>query len=256
MTEHILFEQRGHVALVTLNRPDKLNALTIEMIDELGALAARIDADTSIRCAVVTGAGTRAFCAGADVAAWTKLSALDMWRVLIRRGHQVFDRWAQLRVPLIGALNGSALGGGLEFAATADLRVAVPGANFALPETSIAAVPAWSGTQRLSNLIGPSRVKSLALAGKRMSAAEALQAGFLHEIADDALSASLALAENICARAPIAVQLVKQLVDASQGQGTARTLEGMAAAVTAATLDAKEGAASFLQRRPANYQGE
>src|SRR4051794_14591061 len=115
---------KGEIALITLQRPEKLNSLTQDMMDALGEYAMRIDDDAHIRCAILTAAGDKAFCVGADINAWSALTPLDMWRRWIRRGHQVFDQLARLRVPLVAAINGHALGGGLELAATADIRVA------------------------------------------------------------------------------------------------------------------------------------
>ena len=257
MTEHVLLAVDGAVATVTLNRPEKLNALTMEMIDALSAIAAQLDADRTVRCVILTGAGERAFCVGADINAWSALEALDMWRLWTRRGHQVFDHWAQLRQPVIAAVNGHALGGGLELAAAADLRVAAAGAQFGLPEASIATVPGWSGTQRLTGLLGPARVKYLALTGRRLSADEAWRAGLVQDVAGEegVMAAALRLARDICSMAPVSVQLVKQLVNASAGTGMATALEGMAGALAGGTQDAREGLASFRERRAPRYQG-
>ena len=257
MTETVLLAIDGPVATVTLNRPEKLNALTMEMIDALSSIAAQLDADRAVRCVVLTGAGARAFCVGADINAWSALEPLDMWRTWTRRGHQVFDQWARLRQPVIAAINGHALGGGLELAATADLRIAPASAQFGLPEASIATCPGWSGTQRLTGLLGPARVKYLALTGRRISAEEAWRIGLVQEVAGDegVMAAAVRLARDICALAPISVQLTKQLIDASSGVGIAYALEGMAGALAGSTQDAREGLASFRERRAPSYQG-
>jgi enoyl-CoA hydratase len=247
----------GEVATVTLNRPEKLNALTLDMLDRLTQIAAHLDADHALRCVILTGAGDRAFCVGADVRAWSALEPLDMWRTWIKRGHQVFDQWARLRLPVIAAINGLALGGGLELAATADIRIAQGGAGFGLPEASIATVPGWSGTQRLVTLLGPTRVKLLALTGRRIDADEALRIGLLSEPAsDNALERALAIADEIRRMAPVSVQLAKQLIDAGAGAGLASALEAIAAALAASTADAREGQASFVEKRPPHYRGK
>jgi enoyl-CoA hydratase len=246
----------GEVATITLNRPDKLNALTLDMLDALAQIAARLDADKILRCVVLTGAGDRAFCVGADVRAWSALEPLDMWRTWIKRGHQVFDQWARLRLPVIAAINGHALGGGLELAATADIRIAQTGAGFGLPEASIATVPGWSGTQRLVTLLGPARVKLLALTGRRIDAEEAFRIGLIAEPASgNVLERALTVADEIRRMAPVSVQLIKQLIDAGAGAGLPGTLEAMAGALAAATADAREGKASFVEKRPPRYQG-
>lgn len=258
MTDTILLAIDGPVATVTLNRPEKLNALTMEMVDALAVIAAQLDSDRAVRCVILTGAGERAFCVGADVNAWSALEPLDMWRLWTRRGHRVFDRWAQLRQPVIAAINGHALGGGLELAAAADLRIARASAQFGLPEVSIATCPGWSGTQRLTRLLGPARVKYLALTGRRISAEDALRTGLVHELAGDegVMAAAARLARDICALAPISVQLTKQLIDASTGVGLDYALEGMAGALAGCTQDAREGLASFRERRAPSYQGK
>jgi enoyl-CoA hydratase len=254
----IQIEKTHAVAVVTLNRPDKLNALTPAMLDQLEATAAQLEADPGLRAVVLTGAGERAFCVGADINEWSALAPLDMWRVWVTRGHRIFDRWAALRLPVVAALNGPAFGGGLELAAVADVRIADPAATFALPEASIATCPGWSGTQRLVSLIGPSHVKALALTARRIDAQRAYSIGLIDEIAAPkaSLATALATAEKIATLAPVSVQLTKQLINAASGFGAGATLEAIAGALSATTHDAHEGMASFRERRPAQYEGQ
>jgi len=253
----VRLETGGAVATVVLDRAGKLNALTPDMIEELAQIAQRLDSDAQIRCVILTGAGDKAFCVGADINAWAALDPLDMWRRWVRRGHQVFDLWAQLRVPVIAAINGHALGGGLELAAVADIRIAVDSANFGLPEASIATCPGWSGTQRLAALVGTSQVKYLALTGTRIDAAEAHRIGILHEQVKgkDVLARAHELASGICKLAPVSLQLTKQIIDAGRGEGLAGALESMAGALAATTADAREGITSFREKRPPVYRG-
>ena len=248
----------GDIATVTLNRPAKLNAMTPAMIETLAVLALRIENDESVRCVVLTAAGDKAFCVGADIIEWSALQPLDMWRRWTRRGHQVFEQWARLRLPVVAAINGHAFGGGLELAAVADIRVADRRATFALPEAGIATVPGWSGTQRLAHLIGVSRVKYLALTGRRMSADDAWRVGLVQEVAEPgaALEVARAIAGDIARQAPVSVQLTKQLIDGGAGQGLAIGLEGIAGALAATTRDAVEGADSFREKRKPRYQGQ
>jgi len=248
----------GAVATVILDRAQKLHALTPEMIETLAGIAARIDADTGIRCVILTAAGDKAFCVGADINAWAALEPLDMWRRWVRRGHQVFDQWARLRVPVIAAINGHAFGGGLELAAVADIRIAVASATFGLPEATIATCPGWSGTQRLVALIGASQVKYLALTGTRIDAMDAWRTGILHEQVkgNDVLVRARELAAGICKLAPVSVQLTKQIIDAGRGDGLAAALETMAGALAATTVDAREGVASFREKRQPDYRGK
>lgn len=249
--------ETGAVAVIELARPEKLNALTPAMLVDLEAIVARLDGSRDIRAVVLTGQG-KAFCVGADITVWSALAPLDMWREWIRNGHRVFDRLARLRQPTIAALNGHALGGGLELAAATDLRIAAPGATFGLPEASIATCPGWSGTQRLVRLIGPSAVKFMALTGQRVDAETALRTGLVQQIASSGavLDEALALAAHIAELAPVSAQLTKQLIDAAAGEGLAASMEGMAGALAASTQDAAEGLASFREKRKARYQGK
>ena len=258
MEENLRVEVEDGIAVLTLERPEKLNALTVPMLEALEAAADRIDRDREVRVAILTGAGPKAFCCGADIVAWGGLEPLDMWRRWIRRGHRVFDQLARLRVPMVAAINGHALGGGLELAATADIRVADTRASFGLPEATIATVPGWSGTQRVTGLIGAGHVKYMALTGRRLSAEEALRVGLVQQVADagSALAAAQAIAADICRLAPVSAQLTKQLIDGASGDGLAAALEGMAGALTGTTQDAAEGLASFREKRAAHYSGQ
>lgn len=253
----IRLEREGHVATVTLARPAKLNSLTPAMLDQLERCARDLEADEGVRAVVLAAEGDKAFCVGADINEWAALAPLDMWRRWVRRGHQVFDQWARLRQPVIAALNGHAFGGGLELAITADIRIAVDSAQFALPEASIATCPGWSGTQRLVALIGASRAKYLALTGRRINASEALGGALVHQVvsAGDLRASAMTLAQELAAKAPVSVQLTKQLVNAASGEDRAATLEAMAGALAATTEDAAEGIRSFRDRRAPTYVG-
>ncbi len=254
----VTLETRGTIAIVTLNRPEKLNALTPFMLSKLARIADEIDDHPVLRAVVLTAVGDRAFCVGADIKVWSSLAALDMWRSWVRKGHRVFDRWATLRIPVIAAINGHAFGGGLELLATSDIRVTDPAATFALPEAGIATCPGWSGTQRLVQLIGPGQVKYMALTGIRINADRAYETGLVQEISEPgkALETAIALAEKISEQAPVSVQLTRQIIDAGTGTDTAMALESIAGALAATTRDAKEGLASFSERRKAEYLGE
>jgi enoyl-CoA hydratase/carnithine racemase len=255
--QFVRLEREGHVAVVTLDRPAKLNSLTPTMLDELEQHARALDADEAIRVVILAGSGEKAFCVGADIHSWAALQPLDMWRRWVRRGHQVFDQWARLRQPVIAALNGHAFGGGLELAIASDIRIAAAPAQFALPEASISTCPGWSGSQRLVQLVGASRAKYLALSGERIGADQALAGGLVHEVvaAPVVMERARALAAAMAAKAPVALQLTKQLVNAAAGEGAAATLEAMAGALAASTQDAAEGIASFREKRAAVYRG-
>lgn len=252
MTSRILAETHGAVAVLTLNRPEKLNALDEALIAEIEGWVAAAEADGTVRAAILTGAGTKAFSAGGDINAWAGIDPIAFGRGWVRNGHRVFDRLARLRQPLIAVLNGHAFGGGLELAATADLIVAERHARIGLPETGLGMVPGWSGTQRLVRRFGSRTVKRMALAGRMFTAEEALAEGLVDEVVDSAagLSRGLALAETIAARGPVAVQVAKALINAAEGEEREAAFEAIAGALVAATDDLKEGVASFRDKRP------
>ncbi|HJZ47803.1 MAG TPA: enoyl-CoA hydratase/isomerase family protein, partial [Roseiflexaceae bacterium] len=205
----------GQIATITLNRPDKLNAIEPAMLARLDAIVSEVERLDDVRVVLLTGAGERAFSVGADINAWSALQPLDMWRRWVREGHRVFARLAQMRQPLIAALNGYAFGGGLELALAADIRLAAAEAEFAMPEVTIATVPGWAGTLRLPALIGPARAKQLIFSGARIDSATAERWGLINEVVPRAelLTRARSLAEAIAANAPISVQIAKQLID-------------------------------------------
>ena len=257
-SEQVLFRIDGPVATLTLNRPDKLNALTIEMLEAMEDAVARVDADRDIRVFVLSAAGERAFCAGADIKAWGALKPLGMWDTWIRRGHRIFDAIGNLRQPSIAAIDGIAFGGGLELAIACDLRIATDRARFALPETTIAAIPGWGGTQRMIPLIGVARTKQLVFTGAPIDAATASGWGLVNTVvaADELAAKTRETAERIAANAPVSVQAAKQLIHAGIGRDTGQILEAIAAGMAGYTGDAVEGRAAWQEKRTPDYKGE
>lgn len=256
MSDAIRLVIDGPLATITLARAEKLNALDAGMIASLGEAAAAIEAAADVRAAIIHGEG-KAFCAGGDIVAWGGLPAIEMWRSWTRAGHRAFDALARLRVPLIAALSGHALGGGLELAGCADLRIAEPQAKLGLPETGIAMVPGFSGTQRLVRRFGAATVRRLALTGEIVTAERALALGIVDEVVatGEALARARTLAETIARRGPAATAMAKQLINAAEGEGdVAATLEGLAGSLAAFTEDGAEGVASFREKRPPQYQ--
>ncbi len=182
MSSKVQLKIENQFATITLNRPEKLNALDPEMLTTLEQIAGQVDQDRSVRVVTITGAGDRAFCVGADINAWAALSPLQMWSDWIRNGHRVFDRLSQLRQPVICALNGYTFGGGLELALAADIRLAADHVELAMPEVKLGTVPGWAGTGRLPDLIGPARAKGMIFTGDRVSAETAERWGLVNEI--------------------------------------------------------------------------
>ena len=250
----LLVSLDGPVATVTLNRPEKLNALTLPMLAALEEALLTIDADAEIRVVVIKGSGAKAFSAGADVVAWSSLAPLDMWRTWTRTGHRVMERLESLRQPTIAALNGIAYGGGLEQALACALRLAADPVKLAAPEVGIATVPGWGMTTRLATVIGPARAKQMILTGLPIDAERAADWGLVSEVvpAADLDAATDDLAARIAAQAPVAVQVAKELIDATRPR---TSLEALGGGLTAFTDDAREGQAAFRERRPPEYGG-
>lgn len=253
MSERIRFEIEGQIATLTLDRAEKLNALDPAMHEAIDVHLRQLDRSSDARVLIVTGAGDRAFCVGADIGIWSELEPLDMWRRWVREGSAVFDRLARLRIPTIAAINGFAFGGGLELALACDLRIAAASAQLAAPEVKIGTVPGWGGTYRLAALIGPSRAKQLIFTGARIDAERAERWGLVNEVvpAVDLMNRARALAQEIAANAPISVQLAKAAID-----GAGASLEAMAGALAASTEDGREGIEAFREKRTPEFKDQ
>jgi enoyl-CoA hydratase/carnithine racemase len=258
MTDHVVLAIDAAVATITLNRPDKLNAFTLDMLERLEAACRAIERNDAVRAVIVASASAKAFCAGADIIDWGPMGPAGMWSRWIREGQRVFERLARLRQPTIAAIGGIAYGGGLELALACDVRIAATAARFGLPEVTIGAVPGWAGSQRLPRLVGAGRAKQLILTGQPIDAAQAGAWGLVTEVVEpERLAArALELARRIAENAPTAVQAAKQLVDAAGGEGITATLESLAAAFAAGTDDAREGVAAFRAKRPPRFTGK
>jgi enoyl-CoA hydratase len=248
---HVLVARDGAIATITLSRPAKLNALTFAMLGALESAAHDIDADAAIRVAIITGAGEKAFCAGGDIHEWSTYSADEFALTWVRQGHRAFDALARLRQPLIAALNGHTLGGGLEIAACADFRVAEEQIKIALPETSIGIIPGWSGTQRMVRRFGSQTVRRLALAGDMISPTDALALGVVDRLVGKggALAAAKALADQIIARSALATSLTKLLVNAAEGEDREAAIEALGGGMAAASTELLAKVASFQARK-------
>jgi enoyl-CoA hydratase/carnithine racemase len=247
--------KHGSIAEMQLDNPAKLNAFTGEMLDAVEPACADIERDPAIRAVVITAADSKAFCAGADILAWSQLDPWEFARNWVRHGHRIFDRVARLSKPSIAALNGHAFGGGLEFAATADIRIMAPAATLALPEASVGIVPGWSGTQRLIRLLGEPLVKEMALFGRRISADRACAAGFVAEISEDPKTKAFEIAEGLVAKSPCAVEVAKYMIHAAAGEDRGAMIEALGAGMIGPTADRDEGVTAFREKRKPNFPG-
>ncbi|WP_299886202.1 enoyl-CoA hydratase/isomerase family protein [uncultured Ruegeria sp.] len=249
------FHIDGSTAVLTLDNAAKLNALTKQMLDALEARVQQVERDSSLRSLIVTGAGHKAFCCGADIGAWGDLSPAEFSRHWVRDGHRIFDRLARLGKPTIAAINGHAFGGGLELASCCDLRLVAPRATLALPEARVGIVPGWSGTQRLTRLIPEGAVKEMALFGRRIGAERAVELGFAAEVADDPLARALEMVADIQGLSPRAVEISKNMIHAAVGEDTQAVVEALGSAAAAASADRDEGVAAFKEKRNPQFSG-
>jgi|HubBroStandDraft_6_1064221.scaffolds.fasta_scaffold261360_2 enoyl-CoA hydratase len=246
----------GEVATIIVDRVAKLNALTRAMLERLEEVIREVGVGDA-RVVLVRAAPAKAFCVGADINEFADLSASEIWRDWTTRGHRVFGALAGLPQPTVAVLHGHALGGGLELALACDFRVLATGARLGFPEVGIGTVPGWGGTERLTRLVGPSRAKEIILAGRQLDGETALAWGVATSVAPDAaLDATVAdLVTRILAGAPTAVQIAKQLIDATADGVPSRVIEPLAGALTATTADLAEGVAAFRERRNPTFPG-
>lgn len=245
----------GSLAVIRLENESRLNALTMGMLRQIAEYCDAVEANPDLRALVVTGAGSKAFCCGADISEWGPMTPSAFARDWVRSGHRVFDRLARLGKPTIGALNGHAFGGGLELAACCDIRVMTPHATLALPEARVGIVPGWSGTQRVARLMPEPVLKELALFGRRLTADRALGFGFVAEVAEDTLAVARDIASALKDVSPRANELAKSMIHAARGEDAAAGIEALASAAAASSDDRNEGVDAFLNKRTADFTG-
>jgi enoyl-CoA hydratase len=255
---NVLYEKKGAIAYVTVNRPKVLNALNTPTWKDLRTAFEDARDDTAVRGVILTGAGDKAFIAGADISELAHVAAFEAEQSS-RFGQEVLDLIENLGKPVVAAINGFALGGGCETAMACTIRIAVDTAQFGQPEVKLGLVPGGGGTQRMPRLIGKGRALQLILSGEMISAQEAYRIGLVNEIVPAAglVTRAEAILKKIASNAPIAVKFALEAankgMETSQGEGL--LLEASYFGLCAATEDKKEGTAAFLEKRPPQFRG-
>jgi enoyl-CoA hydratase len=254
----VLLERDEHIAVLTLNRPDKLNALTTELLGELVRHLADLASDTSVRCAILTGAGEKAFAAGADIAAMREMTPVQA-KAFADLGHRVGNALEAAPFPILAAVGGFALGGGCELALACDFIYASDKAKLGQPEVNLGVIPGFGGTQRLARRVGEGRARELCMTGDAIGADEALRIGLVNAVVPHAelLPRVREVARKIANKGPLAVAAVKRVIarGADVPLPTANELEATAFAALFGTADQREGMRAFLEKRPAVFEG-
>jgi enoyl-CoA hydratase/carnithine racemase len=255
---NVLYEKKGSIAFVTVNRPKVLNALNTPTWQDLRTAFEHARDDATVRGVILTGAGDKAFIAGADISELAHVTAFEA-ELSSRFGQGVLDLIENLGKPVIAAVNGFALGGGCETAMACTIRIAVETAKFGQPEVALGLIPGGGGTQRLPRLVGKGRALQLILSGEMISAQEAHRIGLVNEVvpAADLIPRAEAILKRIAANAPIAIKFALEAankgLETSQSEGS--LLEASYFGLCAATEDKKEGTAAFLEKRAPQFQG-
>jgi enoyl-CoA hydratase/carnithine racemase len=257
--ETLIHQNRDGIGYVTINRPEKLNALNDQVMTDLCACFESIEQDAGMRTVILTGAGEKAFVAGADISVLAAQTPVEGKERSIR-GQRVLDRIENLGKPVIAAINGYALGGGCELAMACTMRVASETAKLGQPEVKLGIIPGYAGSQRLPRLVGKGRAMELILSGEPITAAEAWRIGLVNQVvpAKELMAACEGLARKIMANGPLAVRLAMEAVNrgcemtAEQGQFLEATLFGLCCT----TADMKEGTRAFLEKRPPKFTGQ
>jgi enoyl-CoA hydratase/3-hydroxyacyl-CoA dehydrogenase len=257
--EFIDVKKAEGIAWITLNRPHRLNSMTPETLDELSSALDDIEADKETRCVAITGAGDRAFSAGADVTAFTGITpstAVDA----AMKGQEVFAGIERLSKPVIAAINGFALGGGLELALACDFRLAAEGAELGQTETRLGLIPGWGGTQRLVRTIGLAKAKELILLGERITAERAKEIGLVHRVLskDKLMEETSAMARTLADGPPVALKLAKYALNfgTQVPLDVGLKLEAEAFGIVISTKDVAEGISAFMSKRKPEFKGK
>lgn len=256
--ENVQLVIEDNVAVITLNRPKALNALNTQTVHELGSAVMEVLRNQAVRALILTGAGEKAFVAGADIAEMSALTP-GQAREFASLGHMVLQSLENLAIPTIAAVNGFALGGGLELALACDLVYASENAVLGLPEVGLGVIPGFGGTQRLSRIVGKQRAKELVFTGRRITAEVALRQGLILDVVPQAglLAHCRAVAQEMAKNGPLAIAQAKRAIEFGMNTDlqTGNELERQAFGVLFGTEDQREGMSAFLEKRKPSFQG-
>jgi len=257
--QFILYEKSEGLATITINRPEVRNALTQVLMEELGDAINQAEADNEVRVLILTGAGDRAFVAGADIGEVGARDILSELGLNSRVRRDVYSRLEHLFKPSIAAINGYALGGGCELALACTLRIASDSARFGQPEINIGIIPGLGGTQRLTRLVGKGRAMELILTGEMIDAQEAYRIGLVNRVvpATELMEEARALGKKLASKPPLALKAAKDAVDygADMSLAAALEFENRLFAILSGSADAAEGVTAFLEKRKPEWQG-
>jgi enoyl-CoA hydratase len=251
----ILLSVEASIATIRVNRPEKLNALDFDMVLALERAAVLADNAEGVRVVILTGTGERSFCAGGDIEAWSSWSAEDFAMKWVRQGHRAFDALARLRHPVIAAINGHCLGGGLELAVTADFRIAEEHVKFGQPEAGLGIIAGWSGTQRAVRRFGAQLVRRMALGGEVFDAGQALSLGLADKVVarGESAMAAQAMARQIASRSPNATRLTKLMINMAEGEEKEAAIETLGGLIAAGSADLAIGLAAFRNKQKPEF---
>jgi enoyl-CoA hydratase/3-hydroxyacyl-CoA dehydrogenase len=257
--EFLIVKKEEGIGWITLNRPHRLNTLTSEMVDEMHSVLDDFEADKAIKCIVITGAGEKAFSAGADVTAFTGLTPATAVEASAK-GQELYSRFEKISKPVIASLNGYALGGGLEMALACDFRIASENAEMGQTESKLGLIPGWGGTQRLVRIIGLAKAKELIMLGERIPAEEAARIGLVNKVVPRAKlqEETVALARKLADGPPVALKLAKETLNfgTQVPLEIGLKMEAEAFGIVLSTKDVMEGVSAFMSKRKPEFKGK
>jgi len=255
----LIYQKENQIGLIKFNRPQVLNSMDTETVNELSDLLSEWEKDKDLRCVILTGEG-RSFCAGGDINEEVTKNVLTSY-IFARNGAVLLERMERFSVPIIAAINGYCLGGGLEFALACDIRIAADNAILGSPEINLGVFPGWGGTQRLPRVVGMSKAKEMIFTGDKYNAEECLRIGLVDKVvkAEDLMAEAMAMAEKIASKPPLAISYARTAIydglqcDLQRGL----LIEAALFAQLYCTEDMREAYAAFLEKRPAKeYKGQ